>query len=89
MCDFEGLQFFVILRFIYLCLTIQLFVLNIGGHQPIKKWIYFKEINKININVVVIQEKHVASENDFQIIGNIDDYSLLGATYHKTYGAET
>lgn len=69
--------------------SLRILQLNIEGASRSKSEQLSKILAQNKIDVAVVQETHVASESDIRRRGHIAGYSLIGATYHSTYGTAT
>lgn len=63
--------------------------INIEGISYAKSQYISKLLKDDDIDIVAIQETHCESEQELQKRGKIPGYELLGATYHRAYGAAT
>lgn len=69
--------------------VIRIFQLNVESISRAKCDYLSKVLMENNIDVVVLQETHVANEEQFRTRGRITGYTALGVTYHEAYGVAT
>lgn len=69
--------------------AVRILQLNVEGLSKSKSDQLSRILVENNIDVAVIQETHVPTEEGIRSRGTLSGYCLIGATYHRTYGTAT
>lgn len=69
--------------------TTRIYQLNIEGSSKSKSENLSRQLKDNNIDIAVIQETHISSEEALFTRGEVPGYEIIGATLHKSYGTAT
>ncbi|KAL4083147.1 hypothetical protein QTP88_028477 [Uroleucon formosanum] len=69
--------------------TLRICQINIEGISRSKSDYISRILREQNVDIVAIQETHTQDETQLNTRGKIHGYSIIGATYHRSYGIAT